>query len=782
MKNLIKKVVLTFFAVFVFSFVTQTICMPTQIYAANSDVKVFVGSSTNARHFYNIKAGNTSEKLSFSLASKCGTRANNTWVSSDTSVFTVSNKTAKTCTITAKKEGTAVLTLTITTKAGKTYKEKIFVSSWTNIPNVYGVMKNTGNVYRGASTAVSAYEVNSNKGSLAAGQYIYIKMKCGNYYYADSVAGKVFADGQSKGFIKKSDITTPVPVKGVSITGSSTDLEIHEEKRLYATVSPSYANNQKVTWSSSNTSVATVDSSGMVKALSWGTATITVKTDDGGKTASYKVNVVKENNGLYDITATPHDGNRIDLTWTAFPSVMQSNEIYRSTEENGYYVKIASYIPTVSSYSDDCLENLAGTKFYYKILYRNKAGSNFSKVASATVRHHVDEYSFSFSNSQLDLNYSDKEPISFESRFLWKGNSSSIETIESSVATDGAWTGSCYGMCATSLMFSKENSGLSVTDFKNTAKKISDLSISDNKLLGVSLKSVIGMFHISQRSSNMRKLDITSESIMKNFKFINKTGKPVIIAVYGVDNKGKQWGHAVLAYAYENVSASEDRIYIYDPNFPKKERYIKLTKENSNITKWFYKVNDVDNVGTDFASSQIYYYDTTGILTNFNSSLFHNYINLKNYIVENGQTINYGNGMFYRLSYTDSSDKNQNVYLDFYPNSYEFRFSFLNNSENYVSASMGINIMNVKNINYTVNKNYSTIQYAGHGSQGISDFKNNNISVASWTNINVPSDVELETNAEYLATRDIIRLLKNEQLLLYIYKLGNLKSLGFTGF
>jgi uncharacterized protein YjdB len=83
----------------------------------------------------------------------------------------------------------------------------------------------------------------------------------------------------------------PIPVSGVSVAPASSTILVGGTQQLTATVSPAGAADKAVTWSSSNTAVATVDATGKVTGKTPGAVTITVKTADGGKTATAKVTV-----------------------------------------------------------------------------------------------------------------------------------------------------------------------------------------------------------------------------------------------------------------------------------------------------------------------------------------------------------------------------------------------------------------------------------------------------------------------------------------------------------
>ncbi len=83
----------------------------------------------------------------------------------------------------------------------------------------------------------------------------------------------------------------PITVTGVTLDQSTLTLVEGNSVTLKATVKPNDAENKAVTWKSSKTDVATVDPSGKVTAVKEGSASITVTTVDGGKTATCAVTV-----------------------------------------------------------------------------------------------------------------------------------------------------------------------------------------------------------------------------------------------------------------------------------------------------------------------------------------------------------------------------------------------------------------------------------------------------------------------------------------------------------
>jgi uncharacterized protein YjdB len=76
-----------------------------------------------------------------------------------------------------------------------------------------------------------------------------------------------------------------LPVQSVSLDTEAKSLRVGDYHQLVAAINPANAGNKLVTWQSSDPSVASVDNTGFVSAVGVGTATVTVTTADGNKTA-----------------------------------------------------------------------------------------------------------------------------------------------------------------------------------------------------------------------------------------------------------------------------------------------------------------------------------------------------------------------------------------------------------------------------------------------------------------------------------------------------------------
>ncbi len=115
--------------------------------------------------------------------------------------------------------------------------------------------------------------------------------------FAENENITLFKDDSSNGVsnikvsVDKID-TYIIPVENITLDKTEESMEIGETTTLVATINPTNAINKKVTWSSSDNSIATVDeTTGRVTAKSVGTATIIATTEDGNKTASCTVQV-----------------------------------------------------------------------------------------------------------------------------------------------------------------------------------------------------------------------------------------------------------------------------------------------------------------------------------------------------------------------------------------------------------------------------------------------------------------------------------------------------------
>ena len=159
---------------------------------------------------------------------------------------------------------------------------------------------------------------------------------------------------QEGGFTDTVDVTVisnNIPVTGVSVNPNNVSMSESGGGTLIATVSPSNATNQNVTWSSSNTSVATVNSSGVVSGVAPGLVAITVTTQDGGFTATANITVQADNIPVRGVAVSPSSGtitvgNTIRILGSVIPSDATNKNVTWTSSNNSVATVDASGLVT----------------------------------------------------------------------------------------------------------------------------------------------------------------------------------------------------------------------------------------------------------------------------------------------------------------------------------------------------------------------------------------------------------------------------------------------------
>lgn len=136
----------------------------------------------------------------------------------------------------------------------------------------------------------------------------------------------------------------------MSLNEDSLTFKVGNTATLIAAIAPDNATNKTVVWSSDNTAVATVDTNGKVTALSTGTATITVTTVDGNKTATCTVIVTAKTYGI-SVSPSSLDFGSVTEGYQAVPAA----QTVTITNTGNHSVTLTK--PTSTSYVISPLSN-----------------------------------------------------------------------------------------------------------------------------------------------------------------------------------------------------------------------------------------------------------------------------------------------------------------------------------------------------------------------------------------------------------------------------------------
>ena len=219
-------------------------------------------------------------------------------------------------------------------------------------------------------------------------------------------------------------------VTSISLNKSSTTIYVGDTEQLTATLFPSDASDTTITWTSSNTNIATVNKDGVITAKSAGSAIITAKTNDGSNLSAACTVTVK------NVLATSISLSNTSLTL----DIDETAQLVATIYPNNATIKTVSWksanttIATVNNYGV-VTAVAAGT---VNIIATTVDGSNLSAVCKVTVNPRqasaivLNETNLSlFVNQTAQLSATVYPSDAANKTATWKSSNTAVATVNS---------------------------------------------------------------------------------------------------------------------------------------------------------------------------------------------------------------------------------------------------------------------------------------------------------------------------------------------------------------
>ena len=249
--------------------------------------------------------------------------------------------------------------------------------------------------------------------------------------------------GDKSDFITITVEAKVIPVTGVSLDKTQITIKVGESETLTPTITPEDATNKKVSWTSSNDKVATVED-GKVVGVQPGSVTITVTTEDGAKTAECPV-TVKSNlapsvtvgadhisavsailSGKANLESTTASDLKVGFQYSKSAGILPSNSTtIEATDADADY----NYTAAITGLDPD-------TKYYFRSFVRQNGQDTYGETKEFTTKDVASlletrdasgvEATKATLNAKLDLTDVQYKTLAYG--FLWGTSESALNT------------------------------------------------------------------------------------------------------------------------------------------------------------------------------------------------------------------------------------------------------------------------------------------------------------------------------------------------------------------
>lgn len=372
-----------------------------------------------------------------------------TWTSSDKSIATVSSKGV----VTGVKVSKDPVIITATTSNGKSAECYVTVTEPVTGIKVSPKKKT---IYVGKTFTIKKTlyplgndSINKNVTWKSSNKKVAVVDKNGKV--TPKAGGKctITCTSEDGGYIAKCVVTVKEKVTSIKLNKTKLSMVIGSTYQLKASVLKKTATNRKIKWSSSNSKVVSVDSTGKLKAKKTGKATITCSALDGsGVKAKCTVTVVRKVKQLklnksYITLITGYQYKTLKAT--VYPK--------NATNQKLLWTSSDSKVLSINKRTGTMFAESAGTAY---VTVKTTDGSKLSRRCRVKVIDPIPVTSLTISQSTITLSKGQKSqlevrtiPTNTTSAVLWMTDDESVATVSSTgmVTAKGAGTTTITAYC-----------------------------------------------------------------------------------------------------------------------------------------------------------------------------------------------------------------------------------------------------------------------------------------------------------------------------------------------
>ena len=340
------------------------------------------------------------------------------------------------------------------------------------------------------SSSYNRFVIKESTGSISAGVYE-VKAK---FTVTNSSSFKVgLATGStgcrcqdaSYNWLQLAVTEATVPATSITLDQTSATLIAKESLSLKASVEP-FLTTDSVVWESSDSSVATVSSTGVVTAVSGGEATITATAGSVSATCKVTVEVIPATDVVISQSkATVTAGQKVKLTASVYPSnttdsvVWESSDKSVATVSNGIVTAVSEGTATITATAGDKIASCEVT------VHSSNIASSYVKVmdvdTTTTAGSAVVTYELGVPDGVAGVNYIAVSPSntgvgatpSSFTPILWLASSYGLTSSKISLYPSDALTAGTYRFTVTYAVTDADNLGFgfdsSACTFRDTA-------------------------------------------------------------------------------------------------------------------------------------------------------------------------------------------------------------------------------------------------------------------------------------------------------------------------